>query len=81
MFWKSIDNLRLIRDFFGVVFKIDEFIENNQENNHTENDDIEEENEVHISSSEEKENTKISPKFMSFKCLGIGLTNIARNTN
>lgn len=73
--------MRLIRDFFGVVFKIDEFIENNQETNNTQKDDIEEENNDNASSLEEKENTKISPKFMSFKCLGIGLANIARNTN
>lgn len=75
-----IDCLRILRDFFGVVFKIDEYVEKKEEKpvENTENEDkIEEENESQTSDSE----IKLAPKIMLFRCLGIGLINLARNAN
>ena len=76
LFLKSVDCLRIIRDFFGVVFKIEEFVQKKQE------EDVEKENiQENISENSATENPKFSSKIMLFKCLGIGLINIARNTN
>ena len=49
--------------------------EKNVEN--PENDKMEEENESQTSESE----IKLAPKIMLFRCLGIGLINLARNAN
>jgi hypothetical protein len=67
--------MRIIRDFFGVVFKIEEYVEKKEEQ-------LEEKVEEEIESqSVESDKIKLTPKIMLFKCLGIGLTNLARNTN
>jgi len=68
-----VDCLRIIRDFFGVVFKIEEFIQKKQEEE-VEKEDIQDNNSA-------TENQNFSSKIMLFKCLGIGLINIARNSN
>lgn len=73
-----IDCLRHLRDFFGVVFKIEEFVEKKEKEKEG-SDSIEgqEKNEE----EDEEEQVKLTPKIMMFKCLGIGLSNLARNIN
>ena len=49
-------------------------LEQNPENE----EKIEEEN---VSQVSESDQIKLTPKIMLFRCLGIGLTNLARNAN
>ena len=75
-----MDCLRIIRDFFGVVFKIEELIEKKEEFEAEKEKEINEVNE-NKSDSLESDIPSLCSKIMSFKCLGIGLINLARNTN
>ena len=80
-----IDMLRILKEFFGVTFKIeecqddvyDEESENEEEekNNDEEEDKEKEKNEEMI---DDKENT--FPQTFIFSCIGIGLKNMARKT-
>lgn len=64
-----------------MVFKIEQYVEKPVEKN-TEKNEIEEEEEINEEVSEaDSEKVNLAPKIMLFKCLGIGLSNIARNTN